>query len=64
MLGANNLVGAFDYLYPIASSKLGSETWTAVLNKQNSTGNTPLRIVFLIKTTLSSQIAKKWSKNY
>jgi hypothetical protein len=52
MLGANNLVEAFDYLYPIASTKIGTLTWELVLNKQNSTGNTPLRIHNIIKITL------------
>jgi len=44
MLGANNLVEVFEYLYPIVTKKIGSEGWQVMLNKQNSTGNTPLRI--------------------
>jgi len=43
MLAANNLVELFDYLCPIAVKKLGNEGWQKLINKQNSTCNTPLR---------------------
>ena len=43
MLAANNLVEIFDYLFPIVAKKVGAGM-PEVLNKQNSTGNTPLRM--------------------
>ena len=42
MLGANNLIDLFDYLFPIVAKRLGDKI-QEVLNKQNSTGSTPLR---------------------
>lgn len=42
MLAANNLTEVFDYLFPIVAKRIGSQI-EAVVNKQNSTGNTPLR---------------------
>jgi ankyrin repeat protein len=42
MLAANNFPELFDYLFPVVSKKIGPEIET-VVNKQNSTGNTPLR---------------------
>lgn len=43
MLGANNLTEIFDYLFPIVAKKLGKKI-EEILNKQNSTGSSPLRI--------------------
>jgi hypothetical protein len=42
MLGANNLTALFDYLFPIVAKKLGNKV-EEILNKQNSTGSSPLR---------------------
>ena len=42
MLAANNLTELFDYLFPIISKKLGTKV-KDIIDKQNSTGNTPLR---------------------
>lgn len=45
MLAANNLVNLFDYLFPLVSKKIGPQM-QAIINKQNSTGNSPLRKLF------------------
>ena len=37
----------FDYLYPLVAKKMG-EKIGEIVHKQNSTGNSPLRIFFLI----------------
>lgn len=52
MIAANNLVEVFDYLCPLVSAKIGNEGWQVIVDKQNSTGNTPLRIEYVNKTTL------------
>ena len=43
MLAANNVVHVFDYLFPIVANKLNNKM-QELIDKQNSTGNTPLRI--------------------
>lgn len=63
MLAANNLTEIFDYLYPVVAKKMGSKV-EEICNKQNSTGNTPLRTSFSIKIMQSSLIAKRWSSNF
>ena len=47
MLAANNLIEMFDYIYPKVAKKTGVGM-AEVINKQNSTGNTPLRRYCLI----------------
>lgn len=49
MLAANNLTEVFDYLFPIVVGKITPAQLQELLNKQNSTGNTPLRRIELIK---------------
>lgn len=51
MLAANNLPLLFDYLFPIVAKKLTSAQLSELINKQNNTGNTPLRIGFMMQTT-------------
>lgn len=51
MLAANNLTEIFDFLFPIVAKKLTNEKIDGLINKQNSTGNTPLRIMIIIKIT-------------
>ena len=43
MLASNNLTTVFDYLFPFVKEKIGKKI-EDVIHKQNSTGNTPLRI--------------------
>lgn len=49
MLAANNLTELFDFIFPIVSKKLSNAKIDELINKQNSTGNTPIRKLFLIK---------------
>lgn len=49
MLGANNLTEVFDYLFPLVAKKIGNDKVQEVINKQNSSGSTPLRTIMLIK---------------
>jgi hypothetical protein len=51
MLGANNLTEIFDYIFPIVSKILSNDNLSELINKQNSTGNTPLRTFPSIKIT-------------
>ena len=48
MLAANNLTEMFDYIFPIVAKKISNANLSELINKQNSTGNTPLRIFQLI----------------
>ena len=50
MLAANNLADMFDYLFPIVAKSMGAKV-VEIVDKQNSTGNTPLRIYVEIKIT-------------
>jgi hypothetical protein len=43
MLAANNLAEVFDYLFPLVAKRLPLEQLNLLTNKQNGTGNTPLR---------------------
>ena len=44
MLAANNLTELFDYIFPIIAKRLeASKLDEMIVNKQNSTGNTPIR---------------------
>lgn len=52
MLAANNFPLLFDYLLPIVTKRLNSAQLQELINKQNNTGNTPIRTSFKIQTTL------------
>lgn len=43
MLAANNLTDVFDFLFPLVAKKIPNGSLVELLNRQNSTGNTPLR---------------------
>lgn len=43
MLAANNLTDVFKYLFPLVAKKIPNASLLELLNRQNSTGNTPLR---------------------
>ena len=43
MLAANNLAEMFGYIFPIVGRVVAEEGISLILNRQNSTGNTPLR---------------------
>jgi hypothetical protein len=60
MLAANNLTEVFDFLFPLVAKKISNATLFELLNRQNSTGNTPLRKEAAIQTTPRSPIARRW----
>jgi hypothetical protein len=60
MIAANNLVALFDYIFPIVKEKCGEEKITEIVNKCNSTGNTPLRKFKFIQIMLLSLKVRKW----
>lgn len=43
MLAVNNLTELFGYLFPIVNKVVDQKIIKLILNRQNSTGNTPLR---------------------
>mgnify|MGYP000191603911 CR=1 FL=1 len=60
MLAANNVVDVFDYLFPIVAKKLNNKM-EDLIDKQNSTGNTPLRMDAVIKIMQLLLIVRTWS---
>ena len=60
MLAANNVVDVFDYLFPIVAKKLNNKM-EDLIDKQNSTGNTPLRMDVVIKIMQLLLIVRRWS---
>jgi len=63
MLAANNFPNIFDYLYPVVAKTLNLQQLELLINKQNATGNTPLRMYFIIQIMLLLPIARKWLLN-
>jgi len=63
MLAANNFPNIFDYLYPVVAKTLNLQQLELLINKQNATGNTPLRMYFIIQIMLLLPTARKWLLN-